>query len=365
MGSQRRSFGKIKTLPNGRYWASYVGPDGIRYPSSKHHGQPATYRAKIDAEHWLGGIKKSIDRDTWRAPGAEQERGLTLEVYAEKWLEHRTLKPRTRALYADLLRLHILPALGDLRLAQLSPAAVRVWHAELSTGPTRKAHAYALLHAICATAVADEILDANPCRIRSAMQSKRVRDIDPLSADELQALAWEMPKDLRAAVLLAGWCGLRLGELKGLQRRHIGRGAATVRVERAVTFRAGRTIVDTPKTRAGSRTIAVPPHIRPVIAAHVAGLNADELVFPGDDGLYLGDWEIRRPFKKAAERIGKPALRIHDLRHTGATLAAHAGATTKELMNRLGHTTPAMAMQYQHVASGRDAEIARRLSEGR
>jgi integrase len=68
---------------------------------------------------------------------------------------------------------------------------------------------------------------------------------------------------------------------------------------------------------------------------------------------YRSDWE------KARAAIGKPNLRVHDLRHVGAVLAAQSGATTVELMHRLGHTTPQMALQYQHVAAGRDAEIRR------
>ena len=67
----------------------------------------------------------------------------------------------------------------------------------------------------------------------------------------------------------------------------------------------------------------------------------------------------RRPARRSANRT----LRVHDLRHVGAVLAAQSGATTAELMHRLGHTTPQMALRYQHVAEGRDAEIAERLSK--
>ena len=68
-------------------------------------------------------------------------------------------------------------------------------------------------------------------------------------------------------------------------------------------------------------------------------------------------------WEKARAAIAKPNLRVHDLRHVGAVLAAQSGATTAELMHRLGHTTPQMALQYQHVAEGRDADIAERLSK--
>ena len=74
-------------------------------------------------------------------------------------------------------------------------------------------------------------------------------------------------------------------------------------------------------------------------------------------GTFFKTWDMAR---KAA---GRPDLRFHDLRHTGAVLAAQTGATLAELMNRLGHSTPAMAIRYQHASEDRDMLIARRLSE--
>ena len=71
---------------------------------------------------------------------------------------------------------------------------------------------------------------------------------------------------------------------------------------------------------------------------------------------------LYRVFYRARESAGRPDLRWHDLRHTGAVLAAQTGATLAELMGRLGHSTPAAALRYQHVAADRDYEIACKLS---
>ena len=93
------------------------------------------------------------------------------------------------------------------------------------------------------------------------------------------------------------------------------------------------------------------------------GRAADSLLFPTDVGRHMHSDNYRTHWEKARAAIGKPHLRVHDLRHVGAVLAAQSGATTAELMHRLGHTTPQMALRYQHVAEGRDAEIAQRLSK--
>jgi integrase len=356
---KRRGFGRLRQLPSGRWQAAYIGPD------TKLHQAPRTYSQESDAEGWLAAERRKIDLGTWGA--VERSDGVTLRAYADKWIEQRQLRPRTRAHYESMLNRLIVPELGDAKIVTLTPAKIRQWHAELGADhPTRNAHAYALLHGICATAVQDEVLDANPCRIRAAMQTKRKRDVDVLTPAQVDRLAAKMPAHLRASVLLAAWCGLRWGETSELRRSDVSKDCVTLRVRRAVTYRKGKFDVGAPKTAAGVRDVAIPPHIRPIIKAHLKNhveSAPDSLLFPTDDGNHMHGDNYRTHWEKARAAIGKPNLRVHDLRHVGAVLAAQSGATTAELMHRLGHTTPQMALVYQHVGEGRDAEIAERLSK--
>lgn len=359
MAGTRRQFGQLRQLPSGRWQAAYTGPDGNR------HKAPRTYAVEDDAIGWLNAERRKIDLDTWGA--VERSDGITLRTYADRWIEQRQLRHRTKLHYESMLKRLILPDLGDVKLVLLTPARVREWHSDLGTDhPTRNAHAYSLLHAICATAVQDEVLDANPCRIRSAMQTKRKRDVDVLTPAQVDKLAAKMPAELRASVLLAAWCGLRWGETTELRRKDVSPDAAVLHIRRAVTYRAGVFTVGEPKTAAGVRDVAVPPHIRPVIKAHLkshVGRGGEALLFCGDGGGHLRADLYRTHWEKARAAIKKPGLRVHDLRHVGAVLAAQSGATTAELMHRLGHTTPQMALRYQHVAENRDALIAERLSQ--
>ncbi len=360
----RRGWGKNRKLPSGRWQASYVGPDGARYVA------PNTFAAKLDAEGWLSEQRRKIDLGVWIEPSAVADADdiavPTLAEYAERWLTERRIKPRTRALYEGHLRLHILPDLGPAELTAITPAVVRSWHAGLGTDtPTRNAHCYSLLHAIFATALDDELIPANPCRVKSAMTTKRKKQITVLSAVDIGKLADEMPAHLRASVLIAGWCSLRWGEFTELRRKDMDLDAGLIHVRRAVTYRSGVFTVDSPKTSAGVRDVAIPPHMVPMIREHLdthVKAGRESLLFPAEGGGHLGDYAYRKVFKPAAERIGRPELTPHMLRHSAAVLAAQAGATTAELMNRLGHTTPAMALKYQHVAAGRDRQIADRLS---
>src|SRR6476646_11038036 len=155
MARKRRSFGRLRQLPSGRWQAAYIGPD------TKLHKSRRTYAKEHDAEGWLAAERRKIDLGTWGA--VERSDGITLRAYSEQWLEQRNLRTRTHLLYESMLKRLILPALGDAKLVTLTPAKIRQWHTDLGTEkPTRNAHAYALLHAICATAVQDEVLDANP-----------------------------------------------------------------------------------------------------------------------------------------------------------------------------------------------------------
>jgi integrase len=124
-------------------------------------------------------------------------------------------------------------------------------------------------------------------------------------------------------------------------------------------------VVKTPKSL--SREVAIPPHILAPLLVHLekwAAPGPDGLLFPAvESGGHMKHGALYKVFRRARAAAGRSDLRWHDLRHTGATLAAQAGATLAELMNRLGHSSVTAALIYQHAAAGRDAEIARRLSE--
>ncbi len=341
-------------------------------PDQGFHRAPATFDTKMDAEGWLAAERRLIQTDEWSpttSRRAKVKRATELfGPYALEWLEHRELKPRTRSLYRSQLERFLLPSFGDVSLRDITPAVVRVWHSGLDPSKrTQRAHAYGLLRAIMSTAVADEILSANPCRIRGAGVAHRVRSIEPATLSELEIILDAMPERYRALVILGAWCGLRFGELTELRRRDLNLQIGVLHVRRGVIRVDGVVSVGTPKSAAGVRDVAIPPHILPVLAAHMndhVASGPDSLLFPSvhDSTVQAHSNTIRRHWLKARDAAGRPDLRVHDLRHTGAVLAAQTGATLAELMARIGHSTPQAALRYQHAARGRDAEIAAALS---
>lgn len=367
----RRSFGRMRQLPSGRWQASYLH-NGAVYKAL------ATFPTKSSAGHWLQAEEDLIDLDRRRpgewTPPAEraarrQAEKLTLRTYANTWLDNKIkLARRTRDNYRGHLDNHILPALGDFGLAEITPEHVRTWFAGLGTEhDTRNAQAYAVLNGVFNTAVADDLIDRSPCRIKGAAHVKHAkRSVVLLDAAQLTELAAAMPDDARLAVLLAGWCALRKGEVFALRRCDIAADGSTVRIERAVTYREGKFEVGPTKTRESRRVVSVPPHVRPAVVDHLArhvGEDDEALVFvEPSTGSFAGEKRFRTAWESARDAIGQPQLHFHDLRHTAGVLYAHTGATVRELMDRLGHTTPSMSMRYQHTAEGRAAALADKLS---
>ena len=112
---------------------------------------------------------------------------------------------------------HLLPVFGHRQLAAIKPVDVRDWHAEtLTDRPTLRSHAYSLLRTIFTSAVTDELVDTNPCRIVGAGRAKRVKKIHPATIPELVTLTAAMPDRLALMVPLASWCALRFGEITEL-----------------------------------------------------------------------------------------------------------------------------------------------------
>lgn len=363
MGHDKRQFGNVRRLPSKRYQAFY------RHGSDERHTAASTFETKMDAEAWLLDERRLIAAGTWTPPKvrrvlAAATRPATFGAYAQTWLRDRDLKPRTRSHYRALLD-NQLKTWNDVPVKDIRPEAVRDWHAALSKAtPTTRAHAYGLLRAILATAVSDSLLPVNPCHIRGAGTSKRVKRIRPATLQEIEALVTAMPERLKVMTLLAAWCGLRFGELVELRRKDVDLSAGKIRVRRGAVRADGAVIIDTPKSDAGVRDVAIPPHLVPAVTSHLARnmTGASGLLFPGVHGGTLAPSTLYGAFYPAREAAGRPDLRWHDLRHTGAVLAAQTGATLAELMGRLGHSTPAAAMRYQHAAQDRDAEIAAALS---
>jgi integrase len=253
---------------------------------------------------------------------------------------------------------------------RLSPLVVDAWHdagaprpltakpeVPRDAGRTAGARAYGFLRLVLNNAKREGLIPANPADVPGAGTTHPGERV-PATVEQVATIAAAMPARYAAAVTVAAWGALRAGEVFALQRRHVtlthdAAGSVTgaaVRIEQAQErTRADGLRVGPPKTRGSRRTVHLPTVAARALANHLdefTGPSPDAFVFTSASGLMVDEATRTRFFGKARIAAGRPDLRFHDLRHTGATLATLAGAGIRDVMRRLGHTTPRAALIY-------------------
>jgi integrase len=327
---------------------------------------PQTFVRKAEAQRYLTLVEAQIANGDWTDP---ERAKVALADYAERWIKERPgLRPRTVELYRWLLRRHITPTLGPVPLGKIDTPLVREWRAKLLTdgvSQTMAAKSYRLLRAVLMTATnEDRIIPRNPCQVRGA-DKEPPRERRVLSTAEVVALADAVPARYRALILLTTFASLRFGEVTALERGDVDLEAGTVRVRRAyVEVRGQGLVAGLPKSRAGVRTVSIPGAVVEVVREHLAEHAATgTLVFTGTNGAALrrGNFNQLVKWRKTVADLGLDGLRFHDLRHTGNTLAARSGVSTRDLMARMGHDSMQAAIIYQHATAEADARIVAAL----
>ena len=360
--SRRREFGTVRRLRSRRWQARWWDETrGCQITA------PVTFDTKAEASAWLASVQTDQLRGRFTDPAAAK---IPLGEYAEIWLTGKVnLSPRTREIYQAQLRRDIVPELGSLPLAAINPERVRSWYAGLARTRSRSvaAKAYVRLRQIFSQAVEDERVPRNPCRIaKGGVEQPAEQRFATIQ--QLYALADAILPRHRALVLTAGLGGLRQGELFALRWSDIDLEDAVIHVRRKrLRLASGEVIEDDPKSRAGKRVVALPAVLVAELAAHRPVFSAgrpDSYVFTSPSGAALDRTNFRqREWAQATQAVGLDGFRFHDLRHTAGTLAAHTGASTKELMARLGHSSARAALIYQHASEERERRIASGLDD--
>jgi integrase len=363
----------------------------------------ARYRVAVGV---AGGGKRDLDRVCTAALDALRRRvatGLlgdpaveraTLGAFLRAWLEGKrgTVEDTTWARYEQNVRLHLVPALGRLRVAGLRPDDLRtLYAAKVRTGLAPKT--VRDVHLTLSQALKQGVRDGDPPRnVAEGVKPPKVerREMSVLSPPEVERLlataraAGERARKGRDAghaacveafVTLAVYTGLREGELLGLKRPDIAWDTGTLTVQRNPTRGRGRapTLRD-PKTPAGLHTLHLAPTALATLRAHRARQNAVRLVLGpdyDDRGLVFAAYtgapllarNVIRAFKALLPGAGLPReARVHDLRHTTATTLIARGTDVATTARILGHATPQVtAVVYAHVLPRATAEAAERL----
>ncbi|MGH2827713.1 MAG: tyrosine-type recombinase/integrase [Actinomycetota bacterium] len=339
-------MGHIQKRSKDRWRARYTGPDGRE--------RSRTFKRKIDAQRYLSTVENAMLRGEWIDP----ERGrVTFGEWAERWFDTTvTLKPKTRLSYASLLRNVIMPTFEEIPLARIQPLDVKEWVAlGLNRGlsASRVRQAYHLFGAIMRAAVESGYIIKSPC-IGMRLPKLPQREMLFLSAEQVGALADAMVKPYDTLVYVLAYGGLRWGEAIALRRGRCDLLHSTLHVRESLVDVGGRLILGATKTYA-NRAVSLPPFLRLRLEDHLeqhVAKDVDALVFTSPNGAPLRhqNWS-RRHWARATELAGLPrGLRIHDLRHTCASLLVQQGAHVKVVQRHLGHSTASVTLNtYAHL----------------
>lgn len=354
----------------------YRRRDG-RWAASLTVGNDANGRQRRRA--FYAKTRREVEEKLARARAAQldglllESNQLTVSEYLTRWLEDDarvTVRPTTYASYESVIRLHISPHLGRVKLSKLGPAQVQALYAKLEqdgASPRMRQYVHAILHRALSRAVKWELITRNPCTAvaRPRAPQKEIRPLDQAQVRSLLKVAHGDP--LEALYVLAVTTGLRQGEILALRWQDVDIERRTVTVRRTLTEVNGQLAFGEPKTKRGRRAVEIPELAARALRAHRSTIAAiphpASLVFADSKGGPIRKQNlVRRSFRPLLKRAKLGHVRFHDLRHTAATLLLAEGVHPKVVQERLGHATISITLDtYSHVLEGMDREAANRL----
>lgn len=362
----RRGYGEgsVYQKPDGRWTAQLRLADGTR---KTYYGA-----SKTDVRNKLKAARAAADSGL-----VVPDSNMTVREYLEGWLE-RVVKSSVRPKTFDAARLNVarvLPLIGNLRLQKLSPASVQIVYSRLlAAGLSKRSveQVHEVLHRALRQAVQWGFIGRNPADAVSVPRPVR-HEMKTLSEEELRRLfaATARVDRLHPLWVLLGTTRLRIGEALGLRWEDLDLDRGRLEVRRALQRQRGAGLVFVePKTARSRRSVYLATGTVEVLRWHSAR-QAKERLFAGaqwvDSGLVfttrtgrpLEHGTVTYGFGKALKAAGLPKMRIHDLRHTAATLLLKHGVHPKVVQELLGHSTITLTLDtYSHVVPSLHAEVA-------
>ena len=337
------------------------------------------FRTKKEAQQFLTDTLAAIQGGVFREPSK-----VTLgEFLTERWLPAREmgLRPSTFASYRGLVERHVLPEIGHVQIQQLSPDQLDLFYSRLiarGLAPKTVRNAHVLIHRALRDAVRKNIVPRNVADAADPPKLNR--------ADREEMKTWT-PVQLRqffdgiahhrlaAAYVLAATTGMRRGEVLGVRWRDIDFKSRRLHVQQTVLSVEYKLTFGRPKTKRGERKIALDPETIRVLREHGRrqqqekallgdGYHEQDLVFAREDGAPVHPDYFSQTFDRTVKRLGLPKIRLHDLRHTHATLGLAAGVDAKVMSDRLGHATSAFTQDiYMHAIPAKEEAAAEQIAD--
>jgi integrase len=355
--------GTIEKLPSGSWRVTVsLGKDPTtgKYVRSRQ----TVDGTKKDAERKRTEMLRALDTGTYVEPTK-----LTLGAFLERWLRDyvgaNIQKPKSREFYSSITRVHLIPALGSVALARLTPARVQEYYRDkLESGlsSTSVQGHHRTLHRALVCAVKWGLVGRNVCDATEPPKIRRLEMKTWTPAECLRFLNAAKANRYGPLFAVAIYTGLRQGELLGLRWLDTDFESGTLVVQQTLEKSGTEPRFGTPKTAKSRRLVPIPAELVTMLRAWKARQNAERLALGSeyrDYGLVFtipGGGPIhhqnlsRRDFARLTEAAGVPKIRFHDLRHTSAGLLLGANVNAKVVSERLGHSSIGITLDtYSHV----------------
>jgi len=359
-----------------RYKNSYtiVLSLGVDPASGKHKQQWISVKGtKREAEKKLADLLHQLDTGMFMKPGK-----TTLAEYLEQWLKDYAkpnLAPRTAEGYESIVRCHIVPSLGNIPLTRLKPEHLQRYYSEKLSGGrydgkgdlsrTTVSHHHTCLHRALKMALICGLINRNPADAVTPPRPQR-SEMHTMNEDELHTfLETAQRTPYYVLFYLALFTGMRRSELLALRWCDFDLLLCQVYVTRSLHhLRTGEIIFRAPKTAKGRRMVSLSPSAALLLQEHKdkqeatraslgISLKDDDLVFSDLEGKPLLPDTVSHVWAKLVKRSGLEGVRLHDARHTHASLMLKQGVHPKVVQERLGHATISTTLDlYSHVTPG-------------
>jgi len=346
----------------GKTWSAVI--DRPRDPTTgKRRQKRITAPTKREVEAKTAEFIASVEKGGFTDPGS-----LTVSEYLEQWLRavESNVRPATYRRYSDLMHKRVVPAVGNVRLGKLTPLHVQSLYTHLleaGLSPTTVHLLHNIFHRSLKQAVRWGLLTRNVTESVDVPQPMNPAG-KTWNADQVAAVLHAAEKDTLAALWrLALLCGLRRGELLGLQWRDVDLDRATLAIQRTLSRGNGGTWeLGLPKTAHGRRSIALPASCVESLRRHRVNqlehrlrLGAlwqeHDFVFTNQTGGPLAVNVLSQHFRKLIVAARVPVIRFHDMRHSCATLLLEGGVHPRVVQERLGHSDVSITLnRYSHVS---------------
>lgn len=337
----------------------------------KSHGRQLAARQfdrRSDAVAWEQDQTRRLRLGEWIDPRRSR---VSLSLVAEAWLVTRGgVKRRTRETDELMCNRHIAPRFGRRPLGSVTSAEIAEWAAQLISqglSPATASRALATFRSILDHGVADQRLIRNVASAVRPPRGAAAREGQALTVDEVEQLALACAGRYGEVVVVLAHTGLRWGELAGLKvGDRIAVPGAGLRVQRAALVGRGSLYIDTLKSHR-ARTVPLTARAAQIIETWAAARPIDSWIFESPKGAALreNNWKRLVRWNAAKVAIGRPTLRVHDLRHTAESLWLGAGADSKVVQRILGHASAAMTLDvYGHLIDRNLWEAAKQVGDG-